>query len=236
MDGRPSGDRGRFLTQMGGQMSLLVRRRNGLVPIWCNIIDGPVEGAGSKTGNPTGLHLWTPTPKPPCGYSNWDTTRGTLSPAVWAMELLLLLLLWPGTKLFPRPAGKLVGLSILDPHLGQKIILRTVQDARPSSWALTPGSYSVTTQQFMSRHFFPVMKSWGRNEVVKLLTSSADMEFPVVNSQDAMVLLGSIPRAELLRFLRYHQRRIIGEENTSRQESAEGARPETVGWHRLRQT
>ncbi|XP_051786826.1 chloride channel K [Erpetoichthys calabaricus] len=90
------------------------------------------------------------------------------------------------------------------------------------------GSYSVTTQQFMSRHFFPVMKSWGCNEVVKLLTSSTDAEFPVVNGRDAMVLLGSIPRAELLRFLRYHQRGNIGEENTSRQESAEGERPETT--------
>lgn len=41
----------------------------------------------------------------------------------------------------------------------------------------------VTTDQYMNRNLALVVKSWGFRDILNALTSSADTEFPVVESE-----------------------------------------------------
>lgn len=71
----------------------------------------------------------------------------------------------------------------------------------PRFWGSQKGSCMVTTDQYMNRNLALVVKSWGFSDILNALTSSADTEFPVVESEGSMVLLGSVARSELLYFL-----------------------------------
>ncbi|MGH0132428.1 UNVERIFIED_CONTAM: hypothetical protein FKN15_049816 [Acipenser sinensis] len=71
----------------------------------------------------------------------------------------------------------------------------------PRFWGSQKGSCMVTTGQYMNRNLALVVKSWGFSDILNALTSSADTEFPVVESEGSMVLLGSVARSELLYFL-----------------------------------
>nr|XP_020637703.1 chloride channel protein ClC-Kb-like isoform X3 [Pogona vitticeps] len=84
------------------------------------------------------------------------------------------------------------------------------------------GSYQVTTQEFMKTHFVTLPKDASFQEVLQVITSTEDPEYPVVDSRETSMLLGVIRRSELIQFLQTHDEASLphkedGEQPPSRQ-------------------
>ncbi|XP_069096203.1 chloride channel protein ClC-Kb-like [Pleurodeles waltl] len=67
------------------------------------------------------------------------------------------------------------------------------------------GSYSVTTEQFMRKDVTFLVKNATFEEVLKIFTSTEDLEFPVVEDAESRILVGTVTRSELVRFLQTHE-------------------------------
>ncbi|XP_043936452.1 chloride channel protein ClC-Kb-like isoform X1 [Protopterus annectens] len=65
-------------------------------------------------------------------------------------------------------------------------------------------AFKVTTEQFMKTGIISLTKSADYTEVLNAVISSNESEYPVVDSKDSMILLGSIKRSVLIRFLHTH--------------------------------
>ncbi|XP_067422328.1 chloride channel protein ClC-Kb-like isoform X2 [Emydura macquarii macquarii] len=66
------------------------------------------------------------------------------------------------------------------------------------------GSYNVTTDQFMNTCFAVLAKGAGFEEILRTVTSTDDLEYPVVESTESLMLVGLVQRAELVKFLQNH--------------------------------
>ncbi|NXN97051.1 CLCKB protein, partial [Rhinopomastus cyanomelas] len=66
-------------------------------------------------------------------------------------------------------------------------------------------SYRVLVEQFMKRHVVALARSDGFEEVLAALDVSADTEYPVVESAESPMLVGTVSRAQLVTFLQSHQ-------------------------------
>ncbi|XP_053137418.1 chloride channel protein ClC-Kb-like isoform X2 [Hemicordylus capensis] len=66
------------------------------------------------------------------------------------------------------------------------------------------GSYKVTTQEFMNREFTALPKDATFPEILRVVTSTDDAEFPVVDSAETLMLVGMVQRSELIKFLQTH--------------------------------
>ncbi|XP_067826629.1 chloride channel K isoform X2 [Heptranchias perlo] len=63
------------------------------------------------------------------------------------------------------------------------------------------GSYSVTVEEFMNTNITCLDKSFSYIDILQLMTSSSDAVYPVVENAESMVLVGSVQRNELTKFL-----------------------------------
>ncbi|XP_065431190.1 chloride channel protein ClC-Kb isoform X4 [Chrysemys picta bellii] len=66
------------------------------------------------------------------------------------------------------------------------------------------GSFSVTTRQFMNTHFAVLAKGARFEEVLRVVTSTDDLEYPIVESTESLMLVGMVQRTELVRYLQTH--------------------------------
>ncbi|XP_065277450.1 chloride channel protein ClC-Kb-like [Emys orbicularis] len=66
------------------------------------------------------------------------------------------------------------------------------------------GSFSVTTRQFMNSHFAVLAKGASFEEVLRVVTSTDDLEYPIVESTESLMLVGMVQRTELVRYLQTH--------------------------------
>ncbi|XP_073173098.1 chloride channel protein ClC-Kb isoform X5 [Lepidochelys kempii] len=66
------------------------------------------------------------------------------------------------------------------------------------------GSYRVTTDQFMNTHFAVLAKGASFEEILSVVTSTDDLEYPIVESTESLMLVGMVQRAELIRYLQTH--------------------------------
>ncbi|XP_066493333.1 chloride channel protein ClC-Kb-like isoform X1 [Tiliqua scincoides] len=67
------------------------------------------------------------------------------------------------------------------------------------------GSYKVTTQEFMRTDFIVLPKDATFQEILGAVTSMGDLEFPVVDSTETLLLVGLVQRSELIQFLQTHE-------------------------------
>ncbi|XP_051895324.1 chloride channel K isoform X3 [Pristis pectinata] len=63
------------------------------------------------------------------------------------------------------------------------------------------GSYSVTVEQFMNTNLKCLDQSFSYADILQVITSSSDAVYPVVESAESMMLVGSVQRSELTNFL-----------------------------------
>ncbi|XP_063001542.1 chloride channel protein ClC-Kb-like [Elgaria multicarinata webbii] len=66
------------------------------------------------------------------------------------------------------------------------------------------GSYKVTTQEFMNTHLVTLAKDATFRDILGVVTSTDDPEYPVVDSTESAMLLGMVQRSELISFLQTH--------------------------------
>ncbi|XP_042335951.1 chloride channel protein ClC-Kb-like isoform X2 [Sceloporus undulatus] len=66
------------------------------------------------------------------------------------------------------------------------------------------GSYKVTTQEFMNTDFVTLPRDATFQEILGVVTSTDDPEYPVVDSTETLMLLGVVQRSELVKFLQTH--------------------------------
>ncbi|XP_067873465.1 chloride channel K isoform X2 [Heterodontus francisci] len=63
------------------------------------------------------------------------------------------------------------------------------------------GSYSVTVEEFMNTNIVSLDKSFSYTDILQLVTLHSDDVYPVVENSESMMLVGSVQRNELTRFL-----------------------------------
>ncbi|XP_061456909.1 chloride channel protein ClC-Kb-like isoform X2 [Rhineura floridana] len=63
------------------------------------------------------------------------------------------------------------------------------------------GSYKVTTEEFMNTEFVPLPRDASYQDILGVVTSTDDPEYPVVDNTEAAMLLGMVQRSELIKFL-----------------------------------
>ncbi|XP_044277148.1 chloride channel protein ClC-Kb-like isoform X3 [Varanus komodoensis] len=66
------------------------------------------------------------------------------------------------------------------------------------------GSYKVTTQEFMNTSVATLPKAATFEDVLQVVTSTAELEYPVVDSTETATLLGAVQREALITFLQTH--------------------------------
>ncbi|XP_008120040.2 chloride channel protein ClC-Kb [Anolis carolinensis] len=66
------------------------------------------------------------------------------------------------------------------------------------------GSYKVITQEFMKADFITLPRDATFQEVLRVVTSTSDPEYPVVDSAETSMLLGVVQRSALIHFLQTH--------------------------------
>ncbi|KYO24599.1 chloride channel protein ClC-Kb isoform X1 [Alligator mississippiensis] len=68
-------------------------------------------------------------------------------------------------------------------------------------------SYRVTTDQFMNTDFAVLSKGATFEEILQVVTSTDDLEYPIVESAapESLLLVGTVPRSELVEFLQTHE-------------------------------
>ncbi|XP_006023311.1 chloride channel protein ClC-Kb isoform X3 [Alligator sinensis] len=66
-------------------------------------------------------------------------------------------------------------------------------------------SYRVTTDQFMNTDFAVLPKGATFEEILQVVTSTDDLEYPIVESAESLLLVGTVPRSELVKFLQTHE-------------------------------
>nr|XP_033778147.1 chloride channel protein ClC-Ka isoform X1 [Geotrypetes seraphini] len=65
-------------------------------------------------------------------------------------------------------------------------------------------SYKVTTEQFMRTDITVLAKDSNFKDVLKVMTSTEALEYPVVENRESMILVGTVKRLELILFLQTH--------------------------------
>uniref|UniRef100_V9KFM9 Chloride channel protein n=1 Tax=Callorhinchus milii TaxID=7868 RepID=V9KFM9_CALMI len=63
------------------------------------------------------------------------------------------------------------------------------------------GSYSVTVEEFMNTSLVCLAKVSSYTDILQVINSSSHSLYPVVESTDSMMLIGSVQRKELIKFL-----------------------------------
>ncbi|XP_067873466.1 chloride channel K isoform X3 [Heterodontus francisci] len=71
----------------------------------------------------------------------------------------------------------------------------------PGGYALAGNSYSVTVEEFMNTNIVSLDKSFSYTDILQLVTLHSDDVYPVVENSESMMLVGSVQRNELTRFL-----------------------------------
>ncbi|KAM4014867.1 chloride channel protein ClC-Kb-like [Anomaloglossus baeobatrachus] len=66
-------------------------------------------------------------------------------------------------------------------------------------------SYKVKTQEFMKTDMEVLPRDAGFHQVLQVVTSSDDAEFPVVDNSESRVLVGTVQRSRLIGFLETHE-------------------------------
>ncbi|XP_019396985.1 PREDICTED: chloride channel protein ClC-Kb-like [Crocodylus porosus] len=66
-------------------------------------------------------------------------------------------------------------------------------------------SYRVTTDQFMNTDFAVLPKGATFEEILRVVTCTDDLEYPIVESAESLLLVGTVPRSELVKFLQTHE-------------------------------
>lgn len=66
-------------------------------------------------------------------------------------------------------------------------------------------SYKMKTKEFMKTDLEVLPRDAGFDQVLQVITSSDDAEFPVVDNTDARVLVGTVKRSQLISFLETHE-------------------------------
>ncbi|KAM4704338.1 chloride channel protein ClC-Ka [Rhinophrynus dorsalis] len=66
-------------------------------------------------------------------------------------------------------------------------------------------SYKVKTEEFMSTDLTLLPREAGFEDVLKVITSTEDTEFPVVDSTESQILVGTVKRLELVHYLETHE-------------------------------
>ncbi|XP_057257302.1 chloride channel protein ClC-Ka [Pezoporus wallicus] len=66
-------------------------------------------------------------------------------------------------------------------------------------------SYQVVVEEFMERRVLALAKGSGFEEVLAALDTSADAEYPVLESAGSPTLVGTVSRAQLITFLQSHR-------------------------------
>ncbi|XP_014743935.1 PREDICTED: chloride channel protein ClC-Kb-like isoform X2 [Sturnus vulgaris] len=66
-------------------------------------------------------------------------------------------------------------------------------------------SYQVVVEEFMERQVVALAKGDGFQEVLMALDTSADAEYPVVESTESPTLVGTVSRSQLVTFLQSHE-------------------------------
>uniref|UniRef100_K7FZK8 Chloride channel protein n=1 Tax=Pelodiscus sinensis TaxID=13735 RepID=K7FZK8_PELSI len=84
------------------------------------------------------------------------------------------------------------------------------------------GSYSVTTRQFMNPHFAVLAKGAGFEEILRVVTSTDDLEYPIVESAESLILVGMVQRATLVRYLQTHDEATPGEKEPEEKSHSNG--------------
>ncbi|KAJ6656776.1 hypothetical protein lerEdw1_003107 [Lerista edwardsae] len=67
------------------------------------------------------------------------------------------------------------------------------------------GSYKVTTREFMKTDFLALPKDAAFREILGVVTSTGDPEFPVIDNAATSLLVGLVQRSELIQFLQTHE-------------------------------
>ncbi|XP_074831947.1 chloride channel protein ClC-Kb isoform X2 [Carettochelys insculpta] len=84
------------------------------------------------------------------------------------------------------------------------------------------GSYSVTTRQFMNTSFAVLAKGAGFEEILRVMTSTDNLEYPIVESTESLMLVGMVKRAELVRYLQTHDEAKPGEMEPGKKSHSHG--------------
>ncbi|MEE6482292.1 hypothetical protein FKM82_013217 [Ascaphus truei] len=63
------------------------------------------------------------------------------------------------------------------------------------------GSYKINTEEFMSTDISVLAREANFEDILKVITSSEDSEYPVVDSKEYQILVGTVKRSELIHFL-----------------------------------
>nr|XP_056720914.1 chloride channel protein ClC-Ka isoform X2 [Euleptes europaea] len=63
------------------------------------------------------------------------------------------------------------------------------------------GSYKVTTQEFMNTEFLALSKDATFQEILRVVTSTEDLEYPVIDNTETGMLVGMVQRSELIKLL-----------------------------------
>ncbi|XP_078094670.1 chloride channel K [Mustelus asterias] len=63
------------------------------------------------------------------------------------------------------------------------------------------GSYKVTVEEFMNTNITCLDKSLSYSDILRLVSSRPDAVYPVVENSESMVLVGSVQRNEVIKFL-----------------------------------
>ncbi|XP_063798153.1 chloride channel protein ClC-Kb-like [Pseudophryne corroboree] len=66
-------------------------------------------------------------------------------------------------------------------------------------------SYKVNTQEFMNVDIKALSREASFEDVLQVITSSDDPEYPVVDNTESRVLVGTVKRSQLVRFLETHK-------------------------------
>ncbi|XP_068097737.1 chloride channel protein ClC-Kb-like isoform X2 [Hyperolius riggenbachi] len=66
-------------------------------------------------------------------------------------------------------------------------------------------SYKVTTKEYMKTDFKALASGATFEDVLQVITSSDNAEYPVVDNSESRVLMGTVKRSQLIRFLETHE-------------------------------
>ncbi|XP_060707851.1 chloride channel K [Hemiscyllium ocellatum] len=80
------------------------------------------------------------------------------------------------------------------------------------------GAYDVTVEEFMNTNITCLNKSFSYTDILRLVTSRSDDVYPVVESAESMVLVGSVQRNEVVKLLQAHREEEVQREKTHQKE------------------
>ncbi|XP_053546227.1 chloride channel protein ClC-Kb-like [Bombina bombina] len=66
-------------------------------------------------------------------------------------------------------------------------------------------SYKVNTEEFMTKDIMVLARDSNFEDVLEVITSSEESEYPVVDNKESQILVGTVKRSELVTFLETHE-------------------------------